>query len=617
MLLPFVLAAHAHTLDLRFAAAPVSQVVATIAEASGEHLDVDPAVGKEIVALRLPNVTPKKAMRLLVDGLDATWQPSENGLLLTRTSNQVAEERKAYERLIREGYRRSLAKLPPLPAFDARRYAEASDTMIRDLNSEELPTPSGASSFSDAYNFCDSNGPIARLGRRLMEGLSEDLANEMSGKRVVFHSSPNRQQQKTSPLIDEALRRYRFERAQVRELGALEVENQRNRTVNDLEVVFKRSVGYVQYRLLDTNGEPIGGGVTVCVSPDLSFKIEIANRAEDTALLRYPTPVLEAATRAFASQAPFPPDVEPLRDVGANLVRWSEARKEPLVAVLGDNLLGLPSTPFEGYDPLTQISQLGYSIHEKDGTLWMIPLDRIGVRRKFADRSALRAMIQTVQRQQTLTIADYFRFADRLPKVEENPYIYSWLGSLGFHYAYWNTSLLHLAMGLPSNRTVPLASLPPALQNDLRDAVWADGPGDHRDHMLSVCGSGTELEPDATDELPDGISANAPVRLDETREPCFVMDGTKELEPAIWTVSEIERYKPEFQESHWVRLGTCHWLDLTISLGNGLFYKDRIETVENLGPATPVAQLPRSLLNAVRWARAQSSSTQIKMPENL
>jgi type II secretory pathway component GspD/PulD (secretin) len=115
-----VLTISARTYDLTFPAAPVSRIVAALANQSGETLTVDPSVGKEIVALRLHKATLPTAMRRLAEGLNATWR----GGKLVRTSDQLSDERQAFANLCRRTLRKDYAPTPR-PAYDNPAYIQA------------------------------------------------------------------------------------------------------------------------------------------------------------------------------------------------------------------------------------------------------------------------------------------------------------------------------------------------------------------------------------------------------------------------------------------------------------------------------------------------------------
>ena len=607
MLVAAAFVLQARTFDLRFDAAPVSRVIATISRESGTSLSVDEAVGKEIVALRLPRTTASAAMDRLAEGLHAAWKTKDGRPVLTRTDDMIADERRDFEELRRKALRRGLAS-KSLPPFDAGRYEQAS-ALLREARQGKALDPV---LLKQAEETEYTQSPQARLVARLRAAFSPEFAIALGDGRVVFHSRPNPRQRPLTPALNNALRLYRE-------------EDDSDLRADGLEVVVDGSWGdpIVRYRFLDREGNPLGGGYAESLRGDYAFATVLLPRMGNKLLrpgMGWGLPentegrIPEAVRRRILDVASH----DPLAPVGDWLARCAQARGEGLVAVLGDDALAwLPYGSTEPGEFLSGLAAKGYATRERDGLLTVVPLDRRAARARQADRDVLKAWLDVERGGQHLTIADKFRLTRRLPLAAESRGLTDWLQSVGVEDPVWNTPLLRIAAASPRNRTVRLGDLPGGAREALRTMVQNSGAVNCRVRLGGLCGTGWDVAPDVTDELPFFVSDDAPVRLDEIRLPCLVYDVPARglfVYPSRKTVEDIDG--DDLSLSDWipVRVGVCHRIDLTVGLGGGRTYQDRIEAIERLGPPIPVANLPEPLLSAARRAAAREKKRDEETP---
>lgn len=614
MLLPIVLAVHVRTLDLRFDAVPVAMVVAAIAKSSGQSLTVNSDVGKEIVALRLPGVTPEQAMDILAEGLDATWTTEAGSKRLLRTSDQLTQERIADERLREEAYRRGVAKLGSENEFDPERYFGATK-LIERLNSDLDLSSTEVKSIRAAIEVLEGDTPAHRLANRILREISVPAAIQLAQSKAVFHSRPNARQQPASPQLRQAFSRFHNESAMVNELGGStwDLSSKELAQVTDFEVILDGIDGSVrlQYRLLDRLRNPIGGGLGF-ITPDYGFASSARSRPDDSPLDPFSRTGLPESMESRYSFALFDQllDIErrdPLSYVGSSLVDWATKRNEGLVAVLSDSLLSFDD--LSGVTPIEQLTGAGLRTTERAGVLWISPFDRRDARRNQTDRTALKEWLDRERQGKGLSLADYQRLSHRLPLVEERLGLYRWLQRCGVQNPYWNTPLLRMVGALPRNVTVRFSALPVAVRQQL-NALVLNGSSPSYIFPFGGCGNGSELSGDVTDQWSSGISPEATVKFSEAVQPCFVQSRLPSGVPnytSCWTLEEIGEGSG-FDDDDRVRTAKCHRFTVTIDARTGDPYLGQVEAISDIGSPIEVRQLPKFLLDAVRKARMRQTS---------
>lgn len=587
-------------IDLRFDAAPVARVVAELARESGERLAVDPEVGREIVAVRLIG---KDAEAALARGLNATWTLRDGRRVLVRTVEDYVRERRACDEA-RLRALRSWVSSPPLPPFDAAGYANARG--IVDSN-DSMRDPE---SVRRAVEFVRTSSPEKRLALRLEAAMDPASLLVEGDESVVFHSWPNTRQRPLTPAMAQAFREYRSEFAALKGEGGAATGDPEG-----LEVILNADANDVRlrFRTLDARRAPLTGDQTDGSDESFGFAAELREGGPEKRLVardpwglgeesRIPAPVWSRLLDVA--------HVDPLEPVGAWLARCAGARREGLVAVLGDEILNrLPYGLEEPGRYLKGLTVAGYAASEDGGLLWIAPINRARARARQVDREALAEWLAQERAGRPLSLADRLRLTRRLPLAGDAWGMIDWLTSVGVVDPAWNTPLVRIAGRLPRG-TFAFSNLAPDVAATLGDMVLRAGPADLRTRLDWVCGTGWEVADDVTDELPDGIPPGATVRVEEFRVPCYIDLRAPRRELSLMRAMTVEALDGEsdLYAPDALRVGSCHRIDLTVDLGHGRAYQDRVEAVEGLGPPISPTALPEPLASAFRRAETRSAA---------
>lgn len=183
--------------DFECAGAPVPQLVADLAKASGVALFAPTVFKSDVVVLRVEKTPLKDVMARLADLCAAEWQTSGGGFQLVvspeKRRAEQARERKlqiaGFDRAL-EKERKKMAALRPWGKDDAESVAIALSEMLKSMSQ-----PGDDGSRYQALQAVEARSPSGRAMTRILGSLDPRvLADLPDGDRVVFSTAPTRMQ---------------------------------------------------------------------------------------------------------------------------------------------------------------------------------------------------------------------------------------------------------------------------------------------------------------------------------------------------------------------------------------------------------------------------------------
>lgn len=310
-------------------------------------------------------------------------------------------------------------------------------------------------------------------------------------------------------------------------------------------------------------------------------------------------PVNEIVRQEMAEVNPMD---DPLRSFGEVLIDCAEKRGDDLVAVMGDDLLGVSTWQVNSEEFLANISKTGYDVGEMGDFLQVTPIDRAMVRRSQVDRGAIREWFSLHRGTRLPLLSDLIRLSPKLPTSDESVRLVDWLKDQGCGGMLWNEPATRLIGQIPRGCDLRLDQLPIGVRSKLTTILVQDGPGDRRTKYETFCGSGLDTMSDETDRPIRKVSPGSIVRVDETYQPCFVDidEETGRSYREIFTVEGMGGERPPFAKL--IRIGNLHRLDISVRLGpdENDMYLNRVEAFEVTKPFARPEDLPAALLAALR-----------------
>lgn len=244
-------------IDFETNATSLTQALRNLSAETGQNLRPTPAIGQEIIYIRVHGVELADLKKRIADAAAAEWVPGKEGEILTRTTAQdkkVWGEHIAYRRRLVDEALKEAAKHVE-EEFDGQKLARS----LAELKPPARDDMVAGRRYYDQQKNLFSQGPLARLLDRLVLACKpDDLASVTPFSRRVFRVQPNAAQLQIDPSkYQAALAAYRKEQQEWLDEAAKVTfpEEPNGRMVSDPRAQLRHSTSFAALSLEVSRGE--------------------------------------------------------------------------------------------------------------------------------------------------------------------------------------------------------------------------------------------------------------------------------------------------------------------------------------------------------------------------
>ncbi|MCB8931994.1 MAG: hypothetical protein H6534_01005 [Chthonomonadaceae bacterium] len=473
------------TLSLEFVGAPLSRIVAAVADQTKRDLRVDPSLANMIVVAKVKHVSTDEFVRHLAIVVDAQWKEDGNRRTLVRSPETLRGEAKEENTVRSAAVEGALKELIRQGNSYGTSY-ERAERIVQTMGSESAPGQAVPSS------------PAFWLMSSLVEGLGpSEFVSLEPGVPRVYSNAPTAAQRAfprdTTDLLKAYLQTEEDLRNLVSNLDSSAPVDELGKRIGrpdgirkfDLLVTQTNDVFNLQLRVYAPDGRWRGADFRTfaarpdgCPLPKEVSDWDLPKNAELPPLGRELVPHLQAAnagapSTTAASQALLnaladPVKFDPISFVlGPSLISIAEHENRNLLASVSDDVLDAADPPGAAQTTdlrllAVKLAQAGYEI-SVDGD-WLLIKPRLALRADAfrSSRAALATMIRTARAEGRVSLRNFatYRYA---------------LGTARFDLGRRTLGLLPL-MGAetPGPNQFPLSTSLLGLLGSLSDSKWRD-----------------------------------------------------------------------------------------------------------------------------------------------